>query len=94
MNSAELFALKHEKYLIAAYSPLCRTAGYENVDALIGVDCYALATQIMSAVKHRARYIVKGSFGETDYLGALRSMTATELREMRSRINFRPLRHK
>lgn len=94
MTNHELFIVQHERYLLGAYSPLVTAAGFapDYIAQLSGTDTYFLATAIMGQVKRRARVIVKGAFSETDYVGALRSMTAGELREMRSRINFRPLR--
>jgi hypothetical protein len=90
-REAALFELRHEKYLIAAYSPLCRAAGFDCT-AMQGGDCYFLATAIMGALRDRARAIVRGVFSETDYLGALRSMTAAELSGVRARINYRAVR--
>jgi len=89
-----LWELQNDKYLIAEYSPLIRAAGYlpENIACLTGGDCYFLATAIMGAVRRRARVITKGSFSETDYIGALRSMTLAELLEMRKRIDYHPSR--
>jgi hypothetical protein len=40
----------------------------------------------MSALKGRARVIVKGSFSETDYMGALRELSGTELRDLRAKV--------
>jgi hypothetical protein len=87
-RESDLFSLRHEKYLIAEYGKLCRSAGYD-VSQFSGTDCYATATAIMGQVKSRARVITKGSFSETDYLGALKQMSAAELRTMRERIKVR-----
>lgn len=84
-RESDLFSLRHEKYLIAEYGKLCRLAGYD-VSQFSGTDCYATATAIMGQVKSRARVIAKGSFSETDYLGALKQMTQTELEALRRRI--------
>jgi hypothetical protein len=84
-RESDLFSLRHEKYLIAEYGKLCRLAGY-NVSQFSGTDCYATATAIMGQVKSRARVITKGSFSETDYLGALKQMSRTELEALRRRI--------
>jgi hypothetical protein len=85
-REARLWELRYQQYLCAAYGPLCRAAGIENVAALSGFDCYALATAIQGAVRSRAPYVVKGSFGSHDYLGTLRAMSPSELSEMRERI--------
>ena len=94
MNKLEagLFDLTHEKYLMEAYTPLLKAAGYcpDNIAQLTGGDVYFLATDIMCAVKHRARVITKGCFSDTDYIGALKTMTLAELFEMRKRINYQP----
>jgi hypothetical protein len=89
-----LWELQNDKYLLAEYTPIIKAAGYapENTACLAGGDCYFLATAIMGAVKHRARVIPKGSFSETDYIGALKQMTSAELLEMRKRIDYRPQR--
>jgi hypothetical protein len=91
---AGLVELQHEKYLIENYTPIIRAAGYnpENIATLAGGDCYFLATAIMGQVKSRAKVIVKGIFEETDYIGAMKSMTLAELFEMRKRINYQPSR--
>jgi hypothetical protein len=92
-RDSELFALKHERYLCAAYAPLVKAAGYlpEYAAQLSGTEMYFLATAVQSAVKSRARVITKGAFSETDFLGALREMSARELREMRTRLDCKLL---
>jgi hypothetical protein len=84
-REVKLYEAKFECYLIGSYGPLCAAAGVD-IAQLSGVECYALATKIQSAAKHSARVITKGVFEETDYLGALRSMSATELASLRRRI--------
>jgi len=94
MNKLEggLFELEHEKYLMENYAPLIKASGYlpQNIAKLAGGDCYMLATEIMGAVKTRARVITKGTFSEVDYLGALKKMTLAELFSMRQRIDYQP----
>lgn len=87
-----LFEMEHERYLISEYSPLVKAAGYlpENIAKLQGGDMYFLATAIMGAVKQHARTIMKGSFSEVDYLGALKAMSQAELLQMRLRIDYKP----
>ena len=84
-REGRLFELEHARYLCAAYGPLCIAAGYD-VAQLTGGECYMLASAIRSALKSRARVITKGSFCKTDYVGALREMSPSELAEMRARI--------
>jgi hypothetical protein len=81
----QLFVLQHEKYLIEEYGPLCKLCGFD-IDAMTGSNVYMLATAIMGGLKGRAKFIIKGAFCETDYLGALRSMSVRELEELRARI--------
>jgi hypothetical protein len=89
-RESRLWEMKYEKYLIAAYSPLCVAAGYDTAQ-FGGVDCFALATKIQGQVRRSAKVITKGSFSETDYLGALKQMTVADLRAMRERIDYKPL---
>jgi hypothetical protein len=92
-RDSELFVLKHDRYLCAAYAPLVKAAGYlpEYIAQLSGTEMYFLASAVQSAVKSRARVITKGAFSETDFLGALRGMSVTDLREMRTRLDFKLL---
>jgi hypothetical protein len=89
---AGLFRLNHERYLVDAYTPICVAAGYsaENLRLLAGPDVYFLATAIQSAVKPRTKYVIEGSFGHHDYIGALKQMSLRELRELRERIAYLP----
>jgi hypothetical protein len=87
MNTREtqLWQKKFEKHLIDAYGPLVKAAGVDTAQ-LSGTAVYGLATQIQGAIKSRVPYDVKGSFGSRDYLGVLRSMTATELSDLRAKV--------
>jgi hypothetical protein len=80
-----LWQAKFEKHLIDAYGPLVKAVGVDTAQ-LSGTAVYGLATAIMGAVKWRAPYVVKGAFGSRDYLGVLRSMTATELSDLRAKV--------
>lgn len=84
-REVKLYEAKFERHLICSYGPICAAAGFE-IGQLSGTDIYFLASAVRSAVKSRARVIVKGAFCETDYLGALRKMSATELAALRRRI--------
>ena len=77
--------MKFEMYLIAAYSPLCAAVGIDTAQ-FSGADCYGCATAVMSALKGRARVIVKGSFSETDYMGSVARAVGTELRDLRAKV--------
>lgn len=77
-----LWEKKNERYLISEYGSICLAAGYE-ISQLSGSDCYGLATAIMGRIK--TAYVVKGAFGSRDYLGTLRSMTAAEKAELRTK---------
>ena len=85
-REAQLWQKKFELHLITTYGTLVKAAGIDIAN-LIGTDCSGLATAIMGAVKSRAPYVVKGSFGSSDYLGALKSMSPRELQEIRERIS-------
>jgi hypothetical protein len=80
-----LWQMRFEKHLIDVYGPLVKATGVDTAQ-LSGAAVYGLATAIMGAVKWRAPYVVKGVFGSRDYLGALRSMTATELSDLRAKV--------
>jgi hypothetical protein len=94
MNAREirLHELAYQRHLLDTYMPLCIAAKYEQValDQLQPQDIYFLATAIQSAVKPRTKYVVEGSFGHHDYIGALKSMTLQELEAMRQRIGYKP----
>jgi hypothetical protein len=85
-REAQLWQKKFEQHLIATYGPIVKAAGID-IAQLIGTACYGLATAIMGAVKSRAPYVVKGTFGSHDYLGALKRMSPRELQEIRERIS-------
>lgn len=84
-REAQLWQKKFEQHLIATYGPIVKAGGID-IAQLGGTDCYFLATQIQGAIKSRVPYVVKGSFGSRDYLGALKSMSPRELHEIRERI--------
>jgi hypothetical protein len=93
-REARAYELAHQRHLFDTYMPTCVAAKYEQseLDQLEAADIYFLATAVQNAVKNRAKYVVVGCFGSHDYLGALRSMTTTELQEMRRTINYKPCR--